>query len=131
MAKDLTKVQKIVFICNGECCAKAGANENTLAIRAELKQHLLNDEVHTVRTKCMGQCKQGPIVFMHPEGLWYKGVTFDVSKKIVNQHLLQNTLINNHILHPKEQCVELNPLTVKRLTLKKMFNQLILKVTGK
>lgn len=131
MAKDLTKVQKVVFICNGDSCTKSGANENTLELREHLKQQLLNNEIHTVRTKCMGQCKQGPIVFIHPEGLWYKNVNLDISGKIVKQYLLQNKLITNNILHPAEQGIVLNPLTIKRLILKKMFNRLILKVTGK
>ncbi len=131
MPKDLNKVQKIVFICNGESCLRAGANENTLELREHLKQRLLNDEVHTVRTRCMGQCKQGPIVFMHPEGLWYKEVNLDVSREIVNQHLLQNKLVSNNVLHSTEKSVVLSPLTINRLTFKKMFSQLILKVTPK
>lgn len=131
MGKDLTKVQKIVFICNGECCLKAGANENTLALRAELKDCLLHDEVHTVRTRCMGQCKQGPIVFIHPEGVWYKHVFQDESKQIVSRHLLRNTWIDQHVLYPPEEQLKLNPVTIGRLAFKKMFNKLRLKVTGK
>lgn len=131
MAKDLTKVQRIVFICNGECCLKAGANENTLALRAELKDCLLHDEVHTVRTRCMGQCKQGPIVFIHPEGVWYKNILLDDSKKIVSHHLLKNTVMTQHVLYPAEEHVTLNPVAIGRLTFKKMFNKIRLKVTGK
>jgi (2Fe-2S) ferredoxin len=131
MGKDLSKVQRIVFICNGECCLKAGANENTLALRAALKDRLLQDEVHTVRTRCMGQCKQGPIVFIHPEGVWYKSIFLEESKQIVSDHLLSNTLMNQHVLYPVEQEVALKPVTIKRLTFKKMFNKLRLKVTGK
>lgn len=131
MAKDLTKVQKIVFICNGECCLKAGANENTQALRTELKDCLLQDEVHTVRTRCMGQCKQGPIVFIHPDGIWYRNIRVDDSKRIVNHHLLKNTLMNQHVLYPAEEHVTLSPITIGRLTFKKMFNKIRLKVTGK
>jgi (2Fe-2S) ferredoxin len=131
MAKDLTKVQKIVFICNGECCLKAGANENTLALRAELKDLLLHDEVHTVRTRCMGQCKQGPVVFIHPEGVWYKNVFLNESKKIASDHLLKNTWMQQHVLYPAERRVTLNPITIRRLTFRKMFKKLCLKIIGK
>jgi (2Fe-2S) ferredoxin len=131
MAKDLNKVQKIVFICNGDSCSTAGANENTLAIRADLQHYLLNDLVHTVRTKCMGQCKQGPIVFLHPEGVWYNRVSLNVSHKIVSQHLLKNSLIRDHLLHVNDCLAGSTKIGLNLSFIKNVFNQWIFKFTGK
>lgn len=131
MAKDLTKVQKIIFICNGDSCLSSGANENTLALREDLKGCMLHDEVHTVRTRCMGQCKQGPVVFIHPEGVWYKNIFVNESREIVSTHILKNTLMVKHVLYPTEVPVKLNPVTIRRLTFRQMFNKLFLKVTEK
>ncbi|WP_343691029.1 (2Fe-2S) ferredoxin domain-containing protein [Chitinophaga sp.] len=109
--KDLTKVQKMVFICNGGTCSKGGADENTLALRAHLTQHGMDDEIHTIRTKCMGQCTNGPIVFIHPEGAWYGGVTTEVARDIVTQHLLQNTLLPSQLCFPEAEAMQLQPVT--------------------
>ena len=108
--KDLTRVQKMVFICNGGTCAKGGADENTLALRAQLSKHGMDDEIHTVRTKCMGQCTSGPIVFIHPEGAWYGSVNPDIARDIVTQHLLQNTLLASQLCFPEAGAMELQPL---------------------
>lgn len=109
--KDLNKVQKIVFVCNGGTCAKGGADENTLALRAHLTQHGMDDEIHTVRTKCMGQCTSGPIVFIHPEGAWYGTVTPEIARDIVSKHLLQNTLLESQLCHPGADEMVLHPVT--------------------
>lgn len=111
--KDLTKVQKMVFICNGGTCAKGGADDNTLALRAHLTQHGMDDEIHTIRTKCMGQCTSGPIVFIHPEGAWYGGVNTDVARDIVTQHLLQNTLLTSQLCFPEAESLHLAPVTLR------------------
>lgn len=98
MGKDLTKVSQTVFICNGSSCLKKGADENTLALREAIKEHQIHDQTHTVRTKCTGQCDTGPIVFIHPEGIWYKNVTEAISEQIVSRHLIQNEPLNGYIL---------------------------------
>jgi (2Fe-2S) ferredoxin len=112
--KDLTKVQKILFICNGGTCNKNNAaDENTVQLRTHLTEHDLNDEIHTVRTKCLGQCTWGPMIFMHPEGLWYKNVNLDTTREIVTQHLLKNELVMEHVHFPEAELVDSKPLTVK------------------
>ena len=108
--KDLTKVQKIVFICNGGTCSNGGADPNTLALRAQLTQLSMDDEVHTVRTKCMGQCTSGPIVFIHPEGAWYGGVTPEIAREIVTQHLLHNNLLQEQLCFPEAEALTLKPI---------------------
>jgi (2Fe-2S) ferredoxin len=110
--KDLNKVQKIVFICNGGTCAKGGADENTVALRAELTKQGMDDEIHTVRTKCMGQCTSGPIVFIHPEGTWYGTVNTEIARDIVSRHLLQNTLLETQLCYPGADEVVLNTVTI-------------------
>jgi (2Fe-2S) ferredoxin len=110
--KDLTKVQKILFICNGGTCNNGGADENTNQLRAHLTEHDLNDEIHTVRTKCLGQCTWGPMIFMHPEGMWYKKVAPDTTREIVTQHLMRNELVTDHVHFPEVELIETKPLVL-------------------
>ncbi|SFD48093.1 (2Fe-2S) ferredoxin [Chitinophaga sp. CF118] len=102
--KDLTKVQKIVFICNGGTCSnKSGSDDNTAELRKHLTEHDLNDEVHTIRTKCMGQCDKGPIMFIHPDGIWYGGVNLELTGEIVKQHLKENIVITESVVFPEQE----------------------------
>ena len=62
MGKDILKIDHYVFVCNGKDCKKHRAKEVVKAIQFELKRKGLRDESHIVKTKCMGFCKQGPVV---------------------------------------------------------------------
>jgi len=102
--KDLTKVQKIVFICNGGTCNKNNvADENTVELRKHLSEQNMNDEVHTVRTKCLGQCDKGPIMFIHPEGTWYGNVNTSLTRDIVVKHLKQDIYVTENIVFPAQE----------------------------
>ena len=98
MTKDLTKIQKIVFICNGDSCMKNGADANTLALRECIKEHDLDERIHTVRTRCFGQCKSGPIMFIHPDNVWYKEMSTELSATVVSSHILKKERIEDHVL---------------------------------
>lgn len=115
MVKQISLIQKIVFICNGDCCMKAGADENTLALRACIKENQLDKEIHTVRTRCMGQCKTGPIVFITPDNVWYKGMNPELSKKIVTSHLMNNQHLQSNVLFADENSRSYKPINRKKL----------------
>lgn len=123
MAKDLTLVQKIVFICNGDCCMEAGANENTLALRASIKENSLDNEIHTVRTRCFGQCKSGPILFIHPDNIWYKKINPELSKKVVTSHLMHREYLHDHVLFTGKDSSLHKPVikTASKNIFKKLF----------
>jgi outer membrane receptor protein involved in Fe transport/(2Fe-2S) ferredoxin len=123
MPKDLNLVQKIVFICNGDCCMKAGADANTLALRASIKENSLHDEIHTVRTRCFGQCKSAPIMFIHPDNIWYEKLDLQLSTEIVTSHLMKRKYLHKNILFAKGDS-SLNQPVIKmsaRNIFKKMF----------
>jgi (2Fe-2S) ferredoxin len=100
--KDLTKVRRILFICNGGTCSnKSGTDDNTAELRKHLTENNLNDEVHTVRTKCMGQCDKGPVMFIHPEGVWYGSLHPELAREIVVKHLIGHTPVVEHVIFPE------------------------------
>lgn len=102
--KDLTKVQRIIFACNGGTCTqKSEGADSIVDLRKHLTEHDLNDDVHTVRTKCMGQCDRGPIMFIHPEGVWYGGVNPALTREIVTQHILSGNLVKDNVVFPLVQ----------------------------
>lgn len=115
MAKDFNGVDHIVFICNGNSCLNKGAEENTNLLRKALKDNSIDDQIHTIKTRCCGQCKSGPIAFVYPEGVWYKEIDFVASEEIVTKHLIQRQLLSEKVLFRKEKLF-------KRI-FKKIFNK--------
>ncbi|OIK09227.1 NADH dehydrogenase [Bacillus sp. MUM 116] len=105
-----------VLICNGSSCMRKGGEEATLAIRNEINNLDLDGYIHTTRTRCNGRCKDAPVAIVYPEGTWYKEVTPEIGSRIVQQHLLGGTLLQDQIIyqfdgigfkHPeKTECVE-------------------------
>jgi (2Fe-2S) ferredoxin len=99
MAKDLSIVQRIAFICNGDSCLKKGSAETTTQLRAAIVQAGAKPRLHTVRTQCTDQCPHGPVVFVHPEGTWYQQLTADKAAALVASHLLAGEPLAESILH--------------------------------
>jgi (2Fe-2S) ferredoxin len=99
MAKDLSIVQRVAFICNGDSCLKKGAADTTTQLRAAIVQAGAKPRLHTVRTQCTDQCPHGPVVFVHPEGTWYQHLTADKAAALVASHLLAGEPLAESILH--------------------------------
>jgi (2Fe-2S) ferredoxin len=129
MAKDLSKINNIVFICNGGSCLKKGAEENTNILRQALKDHHLDDNTHTIKTRCSGQCATGPMVFVHPEGVWYKEIDAKTSRHIVAKHLLQKEHLKENLFHISDLARMHGD---KRLTfMRRMFNAFLSSTFGR
>ena len=99
MAKDLSLVQRIAFVCNGDSCLKRGSGETTTQLRAAIVAAGAKPHLHTVRTQCTDQCPHGPVVFIHPEGTWYQGITADKAEALVMSHLLAGEPLADSVLH--------------------------------
>jgi (2Fe-2S) ferredoxin len=98
MEKDLSKIKKIIYLCNGTSCTNKGAEENITALRNSLTEQQLDDEIHTIRTKCNGFCKKGPIISIQPENTWYQEMNVTSSNAVVITHILKNTVLTEHLL---------------------------------
>jgi (2Fe-2S) ferredoxin len=70
--KDLSKVQKCFLICNGGSCLKKDADQITVSIRKNIQNNKMTDEIHTIRTKCVGRCEDAPVLISLPSNEWFK-----------------------------------------------------------
>lgn len=122
MEKDLSKIQKTIYLCNGTSCTNKGAEENITALRSALTENNLNDEVHTIRTKCSGFCKKGPIIGIQPENTWYQQMSEEKSVQVVTTHLLQNQFLADHILHTSSAEINFNSSPKKKSFFSKLSN---------
>ena len=81
---NLERTKAHILICNGSSCLRKRAEEVTAAIRNELKERSLDDDIHTTRTRCNGRCKDACTVIVYPEGTWYQRIMPEDAEHLVS-----------------------------------------------
>ncbi|TYS59527.1 (2Fe-2S) ferredoxin domain-containing protein [Sutcliffiella horikoshii] len=89
---DLSKTKHHVLICNGSSCNYAGAEELTQAIREEISERGLDQHIHTTRTRCNGRCQDKCVAIVYPKGDWYKDLSPEDSRKLIDSLIYENDL---------------------------------------
>ncbi|WP_408010299.1 (2Fe-2S) ferredoxin domain-containing protein [Pseudalkalibacillus sp. A8] len=96
---NLSGLKSHVLICNGSSCMRRGGEEVTQAIRDEIAQLNIDNQIHTTRTRCNGRCKDACIVIVYPEGKWFKEVTPELGRKIIQNHLQKDANLKDSVLY--------------------------------
>ena len=97
-------IKRHVFVCTGKSCsARASADvleafENDLKARGVLfgrEAKGKNPHGTIIVTSCasVGFCSIGPAVMVYPDGVWYAQVSVADVREIVEEHLLQNRIV--------------------------------------
>ena len=82
-----------VFICTQQkpagapSCHGTGAEKVLAALRKNLVEKQLTDQVQVTTCGCLGICEKGPNMIVYPEGHWYTSLTVDNVGKIAESHL--------------------------------------------
>ncbi|MDQ0243452.1 (2Fe-2S) ferredoxin [Bacillus fengqiuensis] len=74
---------KQLFLCSGKSCIRNGAEDVTKSIRDEIRQSNAGHDIHTTKTLCNGKCKEGPIVIVYPDDVWYGEMAEDEGRKLI------------------------------------------------
>ena len=77
------------MLCGGTGCHSTGSIAVKEAINNELKRYGLNEEIQVIETGCNGFCAVGPVMLVHPEGIFYQKLTLDEIPKLVEEHFLK------------------------------------------
>ena len=94
-----------VFICTHGNCAPSDAGLPLQERFAELaRAHGLNKLRNPRRVKCslvdcLGVCKEGPILAVYPEGIWYHQVDLPALERIFREHLVDGQPVETLIFH--------------------------------
>ena len=83
-----------VLVCGGAGCISSGCNEVRQAFLDELTAAGIADEIKVVQTGCIGTCDLGPVLVVYPEGIFYRKVTPDDARVIVQEHLLKGRIVD-------------------------------------
>ncbi len=97
--KDLINTKKCLFICNGGSCMKKNAEEVTQAIRKCIKEMNMDNDYHTVRTRCIGRCEDATVAMLSPDNIWFKLLDPENCKLIIEQIEGQQILENENFLY--------------------------------
>ncbi len=102
-AKKLTKL----LICGGTGCHATGSIAVRDALEKEIKEKGLEEKVMLVETGCNGFCAKGPLLVVHPDGVFYQKLKADDAAELVEQHLIKGEII--------ERLLYKDPTTKKKI----------------
>ncbi|MBR0373399.1 MAG: NAD(P)H-dependent oxidoreductase subunit E, partial [Mogibacterium sp.] len=85
------------------CCGGTGCHSNhSQAVMDEFNRQIkaagVEDRVKVVQTGCQGLCAKGPIVVIHPGGVFYELVTPEKVTEIMNEHVLKGERVKEYLL---------------------------------
>jgi (2Fe-2S) ferredoxin len=99
----MANYKRHVVVCVGELCTK---NSQGLALYNDLKQKLKiagldKGESRIIRSKstCLGICKSGPLLCVHPDGIWYYDINNDKLDRIIDEHLVAGNPVQEWVCH--------------------------------
>ncbi len=92
-----------VLVCIGSKCTENGEG---LAIYNELKEKLKKNglasgDLRVIRSKttCLGVCMSGPLLSVHPDGVWYYNINSEKLDRIIVEHLIQGKPVSEYMFH--------------------------------
>jgi len=90
-----------VMVCAGTGCVSNRSLEVGEALRTELNKRGLADEIQVVATGCNGFCGAGPLMVVHPEGIFYQQLTAKDIPHLVEEHFLKGRPVKKLMYVPE------------------------------
>jgi NADH-quinone oxidoreductase subunit F len=85
--------KKLISLCAGSGCGAYGTAKVHQALMEELTRQNLAQEVEVKLTGCHGFCEKGPIMVVHPQGIFYPQVKPEHVSEIVEKTIKNDELV--------------------------------------
>ncbi|WP_305906857.1 (2Fe-2S) ferredoxin domain-containing protein [Methylomarinum sp. Ch1-1] len=108
MKPSMRTYKRHVLVCVGSKCTENGEGQILYdALKDKLKKAGLGSgelRVERSRVNCLGTCKSGPLLCVHPDGVWYYGIDSDKLDIIIEQHLKAGKPVTEWVYHQGPNC---------------------------
>ena len=85
----MAQFSNYILVCGGTGCRVSHSEHIITALRKELDEAGLSDQVQVIRTGCFGFCEQGPIVKTVPDNTFYVSVKPEDAEAIIREHIIK------------------------------------------
>ena len=83
----LKKIRMHVLVCVHKTCRRQGAKDSLRELKRAIREEDLRGSVLITKVKGLDQCGRGPVMAVYPDGVWYGGVSADLARAIVKEHV--------------------------------------------
>lgn len=91
-------IQRHILFCTGGDCKKG--NKKAYKHMKKALKGAKQPFVRCSKTKCLGACKNSPVMVVYPDGTWYGDVA-DKKKiqAVVDEHIVGGCPVKEHLVH--------------------------------